>query len=302
MSNWTAANIPDQHGRRAIVTGSNTGIGFETALVLAEKGAEVTLACRNMGKADVAKKRIAEAVPGAKVDALKLDLSDLESVQAFADGFREAHDLLDLLILNAGVMVPPPSRTAQGFELQFGVNHLGHFALTAHLLPLLSSTDGARVVTVSSIAASMGKMDFKDLNANNKPYRRWALYGQSKLANQLFTRELDRRLRAVDSSVAAIAAHPGYSATDLQRSDAMSKMLNPVFAMKASQGALPSLRAATDQSACGGDYFGHDGFMQVRGFPVRTKMVRRAMNDSDAARLWDMSELLTGVQFDFTLA
>jgi NAD(P)-dependent dehydrogenase (short-subunit alcohol dehydrogenase family) len=298
MARWTFDDIPDQSGRTAVVTGANTGIGFETALALARKGAHVTLACRSLEKGRAAVDRIVAAHPGAKVDLEPLDLSDLDSVAAFAKRFEDKHDRLDLLILNAGVMVPPESRTAQGFELQFGVNHLGHFALTGALLPLVRATDGARVVVVSSTAATRGEMDFDDLQFTRRGYQAWRAYGQSKLANQLFVRELQRRLRAVGSSVLVTAAHPGWTATDLQRSGWYMRLFNPIFGMKPPQGALTTLRAATDPDAAGSDYFGPHGLFQLRGYPRRVEMQERAKNDEDAARLWEVSEELTGVRYD----
>ncbi len=298
MARWTFENIPDQTGRRAIVTGANTGIGFETALALARKGAHVTLACRNMGKAEAARDRMLQDVDAGLVEVSQLDLSDLENVSAFSQRFLDAHDRLDLLILNAGVMVPPESKTAQGFELQFGVNHLGHFAMTGELLPLLMETAASRVVVVSSTAAQMGEMNFEDVNFESRGYAPWPAYGQSKLANQLFTLELQRRLDAANADVLAVAAHPGWTQTDLQRTSKLASFFNPFFAMKPPQGALPTLRAATDASATGGAYFGPNGLGQMRGYPVRIKMVARAQSSEDAERLWSLSQELTQTSYD----
>lgn len=297
MASWTIADIPDQSSRRVIVTGANTGIGFETARALAHKGAHVVLACRNLDKGRAATNRIVAERPEASVSLQHLDLADLRSVEAFAARYGEQHDGLDLLILNAGVMVPPATRTAQGFELQFGVNHLGHFALTGMLLPLLQATEGARVVVVSSTAALRGIMHFDDLNYEKRRYSAWFAYGQSKLANQLFALELQRRLRAAGSAVLVTAAHPGWTATDLQRTSGLVRFLGRFLAMRPPQGALPTLRAAVDPAASGGDYFGPDGFFQMRGYPTRIRMVRRARNVGDAARLWEISEGMTGVRY-----
>lgn len=297
MSTWTFDDIPDQSGRHAIVTGANTGIGFETARALAKKGALVTLACRDPGKGRDALERILAETVDAAVSLEQLDLSDLRNVEEFAARFADQHERLDLLILNAGVMVPPASKTAQGFELQFGVNHLGHFALTGALLPLVQAAEGSRVVVVSSTAATRGRIHFDDLQFEKQGYAPWQAYGQSKLANQLFTLELQRRLRAAGSSVLVTAAHPGWTATDLQRTSALARFLNRFVAMKPRQGALPTLRAATDPEATGGDYYGPDGFLQMRGHPKRINMVRRAHNAADAARLWKVSEELTGVRY-----
>ena len=302
MSAWTTRDIPDQSRREVIVTGANTGIGFETARELARKGARVTLACRSVDKGDAAAGRIKAEIDDAVVAVEQLDLSDLRSVEAFAGRFADPRERLDLLILNAGVMVPPESRTAQGFELQFGVNHLGHFALTGALLPLLNTTSGSRVVVVSSTAATQGEMNFDDLQFEKRGYKAWRAYGQSKLANQLFTLELQRRLRAAGSAVMVTAAHPGWTATDLQRTAGLVRFFNRFVAMTPAQGALPTLRAAVDPTASGGDYFGPDGFLQMRGYPIRVDMVKRAHEPSDAARLWEVSEDLTGVRYGLPAA
>jgi NAD(P)-dependent dehydrogenase (short-subunit alcohol dehydrogenase family) len=298
MSTWTSEDIPSQFGREVIVTGANTGIGFETARMLALKGARVTLACRSLDRGQAAVNRILAESADAAVSLEELDLSDLGNVEAFAARFADQHERLDLLILNAGVMVPPESKTAQGFELQFGVNHLGHFALTGALLPLLRATEGSRVVVVSSTAATRGVMDFDDLQFEKRGYAPWQAYGQSKLANQLFTLELQRRLRAAGSSVLVTAAHPGWTATDLQRTTGLVRFLNRFIAMEPPQGALPTLRAATDPEAAGGDYYGPNGFLQMRGYPKRIDMVKQARKDGDAERLWEISEDLTGVRYD----
>jgi NAD(P)-dependent dehydrogenase (short-subunit alcohol dehydrogenase family) len=297
---WTLNNIPDQHGRTVIVTGANTGLGFETAQALASKGAAVTIASRNVEKGNAAAERINAQSPDAPATFVRLDLADLESVRAFAALFAENHSALDLLVLNAGVMIPPESTTAQGFELQIGVNHLGHFALTALLLPLLEATEDARVVVVSSSAASSGEIDFEDLNWRTRDYKPWPAYAQSKLANQLFARELQRRLDASGSGVRATAAHPGWVKTDLQRSSRLVSLATAVVGAHASQGALPTLRAATDPDITGGEYFGPTGFMQMRGHPEEISMVNNAENTEDAARLWDISEDLTGIEYTFT--
>jgi NAD(P)-dependent dehydrogenase (short-subunit alcohol dehydrogenase family) len=298
MKAWTFDDIPDQTGREVIVTGANTGIGFETARALALKGACVTLACRDVEKGRAAADRILSVSPGAAVTLEQLDLSDLRAVGDFATRFRERHERLDLLILNAGVMVPPESKTAQGFELQFGVNHLGHFALTGALLPLVLATEGSRVVVVSSTAATTGRMQFDDLQFEKRGYAPWQAYCQSKLANQLFALELQRRLGAAGCSVLVTAAHPGWTATDLQRYTRLVRFLNHFLAMKPAQGALPTLRAATDPQARGGAYYGPDGFLQMRGHPKRIEMVKQAHNREDATRLWEISEKLTGVRFN----
>ena len=297
MSAWNFDSIPDQSGRIAIVTGANTGIGYETARALARKGAWVILACRDLAKASAAAARIQAEQPSGSVQAQPLDLSDLDSVARFAERFAAEHDRLDLLINNAGVMVPPQSRTKQGFELQFGTNHLGHFALTAQLLPLLRRTPGARVVVVSSGAHHMGHIDFADLNFEGRGYSPWRAYAQSKLANLLFALELQRRLRAAGAAVLATAAHPGWTATDLQRTAGAARFFNPYFAMKPADGALPTLRAATDPAASAGEYFGPSRFFEMNGPPERARLSRNARDESVAARLWTTSETLTGIRY-----
>jgi NAD(P)-dependent dehydrogenase (short-subunit alcohol dehydrogenase family) len=288
--NWTAKDIPNLSGRTAIVTGANSGIGRVTARDLAAAGARVIVAVR-----DPAKGAAAAATMTGDVEVRTLDLASLASVRAFADAWEGD---VDLLINNAGVMVPPLSRTADGFELQFGTNHLGHFALTNLLLPHVRG----RVVTVSSTAHRMGEIDFDDLNWERRSYKRWRAYGQSKLANLLFTLELQRRLAAAGSDVLATAAHPGYAATNLQfRSgnglmDAVSKVGNRLFAQSDEGGALPTLYAAVGDVPPAG-FVGPDGFQEMRGGPALVERTKAAQDELVARRLWDVSEQLTGVSF-----
>jgi NAD(P)-dependent dehydrogenase (short-subunit alcohol dehydrogenase family) len=294
--NWSAEQLDDQTGRVAIVTGSNSGIGFETARVLAEKGAIVIMACRNLEKAKPKADEIRQAHPSANVEVMELDLSDLDSVRRFAEAFRAKHSRLDLLINNAGIMVPPYGKTAQGFETQFGVNHLGHFALTGSLLDLIVNTPGARIVTVSSVAHYMGKIQFSDLNWE-KDYKAQPAYGQSKLANLLFTYELQRRLAAAGKDTLAVAAHPGWTETNLQEHAKAVKFMNRFFAQKPLMGALPTLYAATESDVSGAEYYGPNGFMEMNGPPKRVKSNRRSHDKNIAERLWNISEDLTGVSF-----
>ena len=289
MARWTADAMAEQDGRIALVTGANTGIGFEAALQLARKGAHVLLGCRDQQRAKQAIKRIQAAAPTASLDWLPLDLADLASVAAAAAQLRTGHQQLDLLICNAGVMVPPEGRTADGFELQFGINHLGHFALVLHLLPLLQAAPAARVVAVSSGAALFGRMVFDDLNFERRGYQPWAAYGQSKLANLLFIQALARRLKRAGSSVVACAAHPGVTATELQRHSPNMQNMPPWLAMPAPQGALPSLRAATDPAVEPLDYFGPDGLLQMRGYPKRVPWPKGAKPQAIADQLWEQS-------------
>ncbi|QQS39962.1 MAG: SDR family NAD(P)-dependent oxidoreductase [Acidobacteriota bacterium] len=294
---WTAEEVPSQEGHVAIVTGSSSGIGEEAARILAMKGAEVIIAVRNLEKGDAARNRILEAHPHGVLHLMKLDLADLQSVREFADGFISRFLRLDLLINNAGVMVPPYSKTKDGFELQFGTNHLGHFVLTARLFDLLKRTEGSRVVNVSSGAHRMGKLDFDDLNWEARDYSAWTAYGDSKIANLYFTRELARRTEAEGENVVITAAHPGWTATDLQRNSGIANFLNNFFAMSVDKGALPTLRAAVDDEAESGAYFGPDGIREMWGHPVRVEPNDLAKNDSIAERLWKVSEEMTGERF-----
>ena len=294
--NWTVARLGDQSGRVAIVTGANSGIGFETARVLAAKGATVVMACRNLDKANPKADELRAANPDAKVEVMQLDLSNLDSVKRFAGEIRAKYTRLDLLINNAGIMVPPYGKTAQGFETQFGVNHLGHFALTGALIDLITSTPGSRIVTVSSVAHLFGKIDFSDLNWENG-YKAQAAYGQSKLANLLFTYELQRRLAAAGKDTLAVAAHPGWTETNLQEHAKGVKFLNRFLAQDPPMGALPTLYAATAPDVNGAEYFGPSGFLEMNGPPKKVKSNKRSHDRNVAERLWHISEDLTGVEF-----
>lgn len=302
---WTADQIPDQHGRVAIVTGANSGIGFVTARELARAGAQVVLACRNTEKGDAAAREITASAPDARVSVAALDLGSLASVRSFVQAFANASGDLDLLINNAGVMAPPRRTTADGFELQFGTNHLGHFALTGLLIAHMEGRANARVVTVSSGAHRTARMDFADLQGE-RGYGRWRAYGQSKLANLLFMSELDRRLRAAGSPIRSVAAHPGYAATNLQFAAVPSheaflmSIGNRIFAQSAAMGALPTLYAATHQAVEGGAYIGPDGLFEMRGYPTVVSSNAAAQDQADAARLWAMSEELTGVHVELS--
>lgn len=298
---WTEAEIPDLGGRTAIVTGANTGLGLETARALAEKGATVVLAVRNLEKGRAAIERITERRPGARVSLQSLDLTSLDSVRRAASEIGAAHPRIDLLVNNAGVMYTPQSRTADGFELQLGTNHLAHFALTGLLLPRLLEAKGSRVVSVSSIGHRIrSEIDLDDL-AFEKGYSRVAAYGRSKLANLLFTYELQRRLTGAGAKTSALAAHPGLSSTELLRnSPAIFRLLElPLrpLAQSAAMGALPTLRAATDPAAAGGEYYGPGGFAEAWGHPVRVASSARSHDADLQRRLWKASEELTGVSF-----
>ncbi len=286
---WTAADIPDQSGRTFVVTGANSGLGEATARELAAHGAHVILACRTVAKGEA----VAATMSG-EVAVRPLDLADLASIRAFA---KVSGDI-DVLINNAGVMAVPKARTADGFEMQIGTNFLGHFALTGLLLPKISS----RVVTLSSFAHRMGRVDLADLNWHTRRYRRWAAYGQSKLADLIFAKELQRRLVVAKSGVISVAAHPGYAATELQSHtesilDKVMTFGNRLLAQRASAGALPTLYAATMPDVIGGDYWGPSGPGEMRGAPTRVGAARAARDTAMAAKLWQKAEALTGVSF-----
>jgi NAD(P)-dependent dehydrogenase (short-subunit alcohol dehydrogenase family) len=291
---WTAADIADQTGRVVLVTGANAGLGFAIAKDLAYRGARVLLACRNLAKAEAAVASIRGGLPMANIEIVELDLASLASVGVAARAVHASEPRLDLLINNAGLMALDESRTEEGFEMQFGVNHLGHFAFTADLLPLLLQTPDSRIVTMSSQGHRAGRINFDDPNFKRRTYRRWPAYFQSKLANILFTAELDRRLRATNSTTAALAAHPGGSRTDLgtEGRGLSNRLFNmTMIGQSAEAGALPTLRAATDPSAVGGQYYGPRWGMWGRA--VLETPSKRARNADDAARLWTRSEELT---------
>jgi len=296
---WSQRDIPDQSGRVAIVTGANSGIGLETARELARKGAHVVLACRSRARADDAIEQIRSDVGDAQIEFMALDLADLEQVRAFAASVRERFDRVDLLINNAGVMVPPASKTKQGFELQFGVNHLGHFALTGLLLDRLLGAGGARIVNVSSTGHRIGRMNFEDLDFDARGYNASAAYAQSKLANLLFTSELARRLSAAGADVLAAAAHPGWTQTNLQKHSKLFHFLNPFFGMQPIGGALPTLRAATGTDVEPDDYFGPSRLFETTGPPKKVGRSKAAKSRADAETLWEVSEQRTGVKFAF---
>lgn len=302
MNNWTTEKIDNLRGKKVIITGASSGIGFEAAKVLASKGAEVILAVRNTMKGEKAAKKIMLAASSANLKVMQLDLSDLSSVRQFAEKFIGSNDRLDILINNAGVMVPPYRMTTDGFELQFGTNHLGHFALTARLLPLLLATPHSRVVTVSSIGARTGVMDFNNIDGS-RGYNRMTFYRRSKLANLLFAIELQHRLEAAGAGTISIACHPGISATNLvsrgsgKETGFFIRFLMKLLVQPAEKGALPTLYAATDPDLKGGEFIGPDGPGNRRGNPVLTDDATKLFNQDVASRLWEVSEKLTAVKF-----
>jgi NAD(P)-dependent dehydrogenase (short-subunit alcohol dehydrogenase family) len=303
---WTPDELPDLSDRTVVVTGANSGIGREAASILAGAGADVVLACRDPGRASAALDGIRAEHPRARVEAAALDLASLSSVRRFAEGFAVSRRRLDVLLNNAGVMAVPRRLTADGFELQLGTNHLGHFALTGLLLPQLLAADGARVVNVSSTAHRSGRMRFDDLHGEAR-YGPWRAYGQSKLANLLFTFELQRRFESAGARAASVAAHPGYAATNLQfegprmsgsrASALLMSAMNRLFAQDARGGALPLVYAAAAPEVRGGDYFGPSSFAELWGPPKRVGSSARARDAASAAELWRLSESLTGVRY-----
>jgi NAD(P)-dependent dehydrogenase (short-subunit alcohol dehydrogenase family) len=304
---WNLDQVPDLSGRVMIVTGANSGIGYEAALALAQRKADVVLACRNQDKAKAAASRIRDEAPTARLELIPLDLSDLSSVRAFADSFRERYSQLNVLINNAGVMAIPKRTTADGFEMQFGTNHLGHFALTGRLLDRLLATPSSRVVNVSSTAHAFGKIRFDDLQWEES-YQTWLAYGQSKLANLLFTHELDGKFKEAGSDAISVGCHPGWAATQLQGAGpkmAGSKLMerltvlgNRLFAQDAAAGALPTLFAAVEPLR-GNEYVGPTRFMGQHGSPEVIEPRSKARDPETAKRLWDESERLTGVRYAF---
>jgi NAD(P)-dependent dehydrogenase (short-subunit alcohol dehydrogenase family) len=307
QKSWTSGDIPDLSGKIIVVTGGNSGIGYEAALEVARKRAKVILACRDLGKARTAAAEIVASSPTADVEVMALDLSSLASIRGFADAFHLRHPALHVLCNNAGVMAIPYRTTADGFEMQFGTNHLGHFALTGLLLDRLLTSDGARVVNVSSTAHRFGQIRFDDLQWKNG-YSKWRAYGQSKLANLLFTLELQRRAEAAGAKLLSVACHPGYAATNLQavgprmQGSSLMEYLtgvgNKYLAQSAAMGALPTEYAAVSPDVNGGDYIGPDGFAEQHGHPKKVGRSAAARDTTSAKKLWDISEQLTDVHYD----
>jgi NAD(P)-dependent dehydrogenase (short-subunit alcohol dehydrogenase family) len=305
MGRWTVDDIPDQTGRTVLITGANSGLGLRSAEALAAKGARVLMACRNETKAVEACDRVADEATGPAPEVVLLDLADLGSVRACAEKVLAMGDRLDVLINNAGVMAVPLGRTVDGFEMQFGINHLGHFALTGLLLPALRRSEAPRVVTVSSNVHRTGRINWDDLAAE-RSYRRWPAYSQSKLANLLFSYELDRRARQAGSDLVSVAAHPGYASTHLlsvgaeqsgRRLTGLIMSAGRLFAQSDAMGALPQLYAATAPDVEGGQYFGPDRLFELRGHPQQVSASSSARDPETARRLWETSEDLTGVTY-----
>lgn len=305
---WTVNEIPDLTGKVIIVTGGNSGIGFAAAKEFSRKGAKTILACRSMDRAQAALHKLQAEIPNAPVEMMQLDLARLASVHQFVDAFKAKYDRLDVLVNNAGVMMVPYGTTEDGFERQMGTNHLGHFALTGLLMDLLLKTPHSRVVNVSSNGHTSGVMDFDNLLfAGGQDYSPMKAYGRSKLANLLFTYELRRRYETAGSSAIAVAAHPGASSTNLgnhlgERNFAMGLLMKVglLISQSAAMGALPTIRAAVAPDVQGGDYYGPSGFMEVRGHPVKVESNKASHNRVDAQKLWEVSEELTGVTYNWS--
>lgn len=303
---WTAGHLPDLSGRVIVVTGANSGIGYEAARQCARRGAHVVLACRDRGRGLAARDAIAAAHARASMEVMELNLASLDAIRRCAAQFNATHTRLDVLCNNAGVMALPYRQTADGFEMQIGTNHLGHFALTGLLLERLLTTPGARVVTVSSVAHRFGAIRFDDLHARDS-YNKWRAYGQSKLANLLFTYELQRRLHSAGATAIGVACHPGWAATNLQTAGPrmtgataaawLSTLGNRLLAQSAAMGALPTLYAAAAPDVRGGDFIGPDGFQEMWGFPKKVASNDRSHDRHAAQRLWETSEELTGVRY-----
>ncbi|MFD9627917.1 oxidoreductase [Peribacillus muralis] len=302
---WNGEEMADVSKQTIVITGANSGLGFETAFALAGKGAEIILAVRNPSKGEKAIDRIFSVYPNANIRVMQLDLSDLSSIRHFADSYKENYDSLSVLINNAGVMIPPYSKTKDGFELQIGINHLGHFALTGLLLPRILSTPKSRVVTLSSLAAINGFIDFENLNGENG-YKPMKYYGQSKLANLLFARELQNKFNQHGASPVSVACHPGLSHTNLMSRGSGKPInrfvhyLSKTITQPASMGALPTLYAATEPSLTGGEYIGPDGKKSRKGFPKQDDIIDTLYNEETSKRLWDISETMTEVTYHFT--
>ncbi|HSW13073.1 MAG TPA: oxidoreductase [Solimonas sp.] len=304
--NWNTDQIPDQSGKLALVTGGNSGIGYWTCLHLARKGARVVMACRSQARAQAALDKLQAAVPQGQFEILLGDLTDLKSVRDAADNFRSRHQRLDILCLNAGIALAPMARTKDGFESHIGANFLGHFAFTGHLLDMIRATPGCRVIHVASIAHHIGRIDLQDLNFERRPYRAWAAYAQSKLANLMFMLELERRFRRAGIDAISLGGHPGMALTNVGSSipiftkpgfRSLAAWIQSAVPESSERGAGPMLLAATMPEAKGGSYFGPDGWMEIQGAPAPAKISAAASEALRASRLWKLAEGQTGVRY-----
>jgi len=305
MNKWTAELIPDQTGKIFIITGANSGLGLESTRALARKRATVIMACRNLEKGKRSLEKLRREIPDALLDLQEMDLANLESIRNFVTYIFSTYKKIDVLINNAGIMATPFAKTKDGFEIQFGINHLGHFVLTGLLFELLLKAPGSRVVNVSSMAARRASIDFDNL-MGERSYVPWKAYGQTKLANLLFTFELQRRLETGNNNSVSIAAHPGGSATNLHKAIQMNPVVKSIynfliryFMQSAAKGALPQLYAATSPEAVPGDYYGPDGFNEIAGYPAKAHIPVKAKDEQLAEKLWQVSEKLTGINYEF---
>lgn len=299
MSNkkWNTQDIPDQKGKVVIITGATSGLGKEAAKVFAEKGATVIMPVRNAEKAKSVLEEILKLYPSSKIVIKSLDLSSLNSIKLFADDFLKSYNQLDILINNAGIMYCPYSKTQDGFEMQMGTNHLGPYALTAQLMPLLMKTANSRIINTASLAHLTGNIDFEDINWENRKYKTMQAYADSKIANLYFHYELAKKLKGQNNAPLVVAAHPGWTKTELDRHIGIVGIISSIIGQKAEKGVLPTLRAATDPNAISGDYFGPDGFREMRGNPVKVKSNAMSLNAQKAEQLWTLSEKLTGIKY-----
>ena len=295
--NWNASHIPDQKGKIVIITGSTSGVGKETARTMAGKKATVIMAVRNVAKGRDVENEIRMENPNANISTRELNLSSLSSIKAFAEDFNRDHDQLDILINNAGIMLCPFSRTEDSFEIQMGTNHLGHFALTGHLMPLLKKTKGSRITNTSSLGHRGGNIDFSDLNWEKRKYKSGQAYADSKIANLYFTFELVRKLKNNHIAPIVTSSHPGWTRSELQRHSRLMRLLNIPFSQGPDQGSLPCLRSVIDPDSVPGDYYGPSRLFEFKGPPVKVKTNSRSKDEQAAQKLWALSEELTGVRY-----
>lgn len=295
--NWNTQNIPDQSGKVIIITGATSGLGKEAAGIFAEKGATVIMPVRNTEKAKSVKEGILKLNPNAKIDIRNLDLSSLNSIKLFAEEINRDYDRLDILINNAGIMYCPYSKTQDGFEMQMGTNHLGPYALTAQLMPVLTKTANSRIVNTASLAHLTGNIDFEDINWETRKYKTMQAYSDSKLANLYFHYELAKKLNRQKNAPLVVAAHPGWTKTELDRHIGIVGIISSIIGQKVEMGVLPTLRAAIDPEAISGDYYGPDGFREMRGYPIKVKSNAMSQNAEKARQLWDLSAKLTGINY-----
>ncbi len=299
MSNnkWNTSNIPDQTGKVVLITGATSGLGKEAAKVFATKGATVIMPVRNTEKAKTVREEIVKTYPNAKIDIRSLDLSSLTSIKLFSDEISKSYNQLDILINNAGVMYCPFSKTEDGFEMQMGTNHLGPYALTAQLMPLILKSANSRIVNTASLAHLTGNIDFEDINWENRAYKTMQAYADSKIANLYFHYELAKKLQGQENAPLVIAAHPGWTKTELDRHKGIVSIISSIIGQKAEMGVLPTLRAAIETDVKSGDYFGPSGFREMRGNPIKVKSNEMSLNAQKAEQLWKLSEQLTGIKF-----